>query len=116
MNKVQRLVLVIMIGVMIHLPFGFAGEGSSGGYLPDAAGKLGHGIAEILTSVVEVPCSIYYDAKDSPYSAAFTGLFKGAFRLVRRAVVGVVEVGTFFVPSEPMIEKVCNEKTWHNFS
>jgi hypothetical protein len=40
----------------------------------------------------------------------FTGFGKGTVFMLRRILVGVTEVGTFVIPMERTIPRVCSEK------
>ena len=68
--------------------------------------KLGRGVANILTGIVEVPLNIYEVEKNEGGFAALTyGTARGAWRfLVRSAFVGPWEIATFPTSTEPIIE------------
>jgi len=61
--------------------------------------KLGRGVCNIATSVIELPKSIqesFYD--DGPLAAATYGILDGLYKFVARTVVGAYEVVTFPIP------------------
>ena len=68
--------------------------------------KLGRGVANILTGVVEVPSNIYEVQKnDGGFAAISYGAARGTWRfLVRSAFVGPWEIITFPTSTEPIIE------------
>lgn len=85
----------------------FAGEATSGDYLADLGSQLGRGVANILTSPLEIPCTIGDDMTARPETGFFTGLSKGTLFMLRRILVGVSELATFMMPAEPTIPPVC---------
>jgi putative exosortase-associated protein (TIGR04073 family) len=75
----------------------FANE-SSPSYMAGALRKLGRGVANVLTCPGELIRTPELVGRKDGYPAALTvGIFQGVWRTVLRGVVGVIEVGTFFV-------------------
>jgi len=73
--------------------------------------KLGCGIENIVTSPAEIPCTIESEMHQGDRIIRFfTGSIKGTIFFLRRALVGATEVGTFFVPMERTISRVCSDK------
>lgn len=65
----------------------------------DALKKLGRGVANVATCVLEVPEQMgRINDSDGPLAGVTFGLFKGIGMLCVRAVVGVYEVATFPLP------------------
>ena len=69
--------------------------------------KLGRGLKNVLTSPLEIPCTIRDDVKDTGAIGSITGLFRGIVLMARRILVGVTEVGTFVIPMEATIPPAC---------
>jgi putative exosortase-associated protein (TIGR04073 family) len=74
-----------------------------------AGAQFGRGLENIVTSFAEIPCTIHADMKDRGGSGFFPGLGKGTLYMFRRLLVGVTEVGTFFIPAERTIPPVCQD-------
>ena len=68
--------------------------------------KLGRGIANVLTGIIEVPKNIIeVDKNDGGFAAVTYGTARGAWRfVVRSAFVGPWEVLTFPTSTEPVVE------------
>lgn len=99
--------LVLLISPTVLL---FA-EGTVGDYMYGAGAQLGRGLENIVTSVAEIPCTIHADMKDQGGSGFFPGLGMGTVYMLRRMFIGVCEVGSFFIPAERTIPRVCHETT-----
>ncbi|PIQ85611.1 MAG: hypothetical protein COV74_07890 [Candidatus Omnitrophica bacterium CG11_big_fil_rev_8_21_14_0_20_45_26] len=70
------------------------------------AEKLGRGMSNIVYSTLETPYRIGREMEVANPIAGFTsGLVKGVFWTVGRAVVGVIEVGTFLIPTRPLMHE-----------
>ena len=87
-----------------------AGEGTTGDYLKDIGTKFGRGLVNVVTSPVDIPCTMADEMADHPSTGFFTGFGKGAVFMLRRILVGVTEVGTFVIPMERTIPPVCHEE------
>jgi len=113
MSKPRVLSILLMLCLILPPANVLAGEM---GFAAQSASKLGRGAKNMVTSVVEVSCQMYYDLEDRPYTGALSGLLKGAVFMVRRALVGVADTVTFLIPSEPMIEDVCSGESWNYYA
>ncbi len=78
-------------------------------FAQDMLRKLGRGVANIATGVIEIPKSIqesFYD--NGPIAAGTYGVLDGVYKFLLRTGVGVYEVITFPLPFpadyEPIIE------------
>lgn len=107
MNRKTWIVLFLLIISFAWSEKSFAGESTSGDYLADIGSKFGRGVANVLTSPVEIPCTIGDDMTIRPETGFFTGFGKGSLFMFRRILVGVCEIGTFMMPAEPTIPPVC---------
>lgn len=84
-------------------------EETAGDYMYGIGTKFGRGLENVVTSLAEIPCTVHSDMKDQGGSGFFTGFGKGTLFMLRRMLVGVTEVGTFFIPMERTIPRVCRE-------
>ena len=68
--------------------------------------KLGRGIANMATGILEIPINIFQvDKNDGGFAALTYGTARGAWRfLIRSAFVGPWEITTFPMSTEPVIE------------
>ena len=73
--------------------------------------KLGGGLENVITSPAEIPCTMKVEMEGGNAAAGFfTGFGKGTLFMLRRILVGATEVGTFMIPMERTIPRVCHEK------
>ena len=104
------LILSVIFAFSFGIPRAFAGEETGGDYLSEIGTKFGRGLANIVTSPLEIPCGIGSEMSQRPDIGLFTGLGKGTVFMLRRILVGVCEVGTFVIPAEATIPSVCKAK------
>jgi len=104
-KKIIFFALFLVAPVMV----GFAEEATVGDYMYGIGTKFGRGLENVVTSLAEIPCTIHADVKDQGGSGFFPGLGMGTVYMLRRMLVGVTEVGTFFIPMERTIPRVCHE-------
>ena len=83
---------------------------SSADYSVEISQKLGRGALNLLSSPLELPCAIRDDISERGAAGVGTGLFKGLAFFLRRALVGVTEIGTFVIPMEETLPPVCAKK------
>lgn len=88
----------------------FAEEATAGDYFYGIGTKFGRGLENVVTSLAEIPCTISSDVKENGATGGFTGFGKGTLFMLRRMLVGVTEVGTFVIPMERTIPRVCQEE------
>lgn len=82
---------------------------TAGDYFYGIGSKFARGLENTVTSPAEIPCTIHDDMKDQGGSGFFTGFGKGTVFFLRRLLIGVTEVGTFFIPMERTISRVCQK-------
>ena len=97
-----------LVLAFLFTPLAVADE-TMGDYFYGIGTKFGRGLENIVTSLAEIPCTIHADMKDQGGSGFFTGFGMGTLYMLRRMLVGVTEVGTFFIPMERSIPRVCQE-------
>jgi putative exosortase-associated protein (TIGR04073 family) len=83
---------------------------TTGDYVVGISQKFGRGLWNVLSSPLELPCVTRDEVSEWGWQGAFTGPFKGVALFLRRALVGVTEVGTFVIPMEATIPPVCQKK------
>ncbi len=105
--RLKTAILLILCS-LVGAPFVVA-EGTVGDYMYGIGTKFGRGLENVVTSLAEVPCTVHTEMKDQGGSGFFPGLGKGTLFMLRRMLVGVTEVGTFFIPMERTIPRVCQE-------
>jgi len=81
---------------------------------PDRMGtKLGNGMANIITGVVEIPKAIINgNRKSGAAYAATAGLMTGMVHMMGRTLCGAADLVTFMIPTKPMISP---DFVWQNF-
>lgn len=110
MKKNQKLavLLALLMGTVGISGSAFAGEGTAGDYAADMGTQFGRGLLNVVSSPAEIPCTMRDDIQEKGGGVGtFTGFGKGLAFFVRRAVVGVCEVGTFFMPAPKVLPTVC---------
>ena len=102
-------ILMLVLALVVFLaPFALAEE-TVGDYMYGIGTKFGRGLENVVTSPAEIPCTIHADMKDQGGSGFFPGLGMGTVYMLRRMFIGVCEVGSFFIPMERTIPRVCHE-------
>ena len=107
--RFNKIVLLWIALTMLPMTFVSAEEATVGDYMVGIGTKFGRGFENIVTSFVEIPCTIHADMKDQGGSGFFPGLGMGIVFMFRRLLIGVTEVGSFFIPMERTIPRVCHE-------
>ena len=101
-------ILLITLSVL-PVPFVSAEEATVGDYMVGIGIKFGRGLENVVTSFAEIPCTIRTDMKDQGGSGFFPGFGMGTVFMLRRMLIGVSEIGSFFIPMERTIPRVCHE-------
>lgn len=107
MRRFSWLWVLVMVSTLA-LPTAFAEGGAD--YTVEISEKFGRGLVNVLSSPLEIPCAIRDDSAERGAAGAVTGLFHGIILMARRILVGVTEVGTFVIPMEATIPKVCAKR------
>lgn len=106
----MRLKLTILGVLFLLFSASFvSAEETAGDYMYGVGTKFGRGLENVVTSLAEIPCTVHADMKDRGGSGFFPGVGMGTLYMLRRMLVGVTEVGTFFIPMERTIPRVCQE-------
>lgn len=89
MKKVMILMVVAALALFVAMP----------AQADNAVDKLGRGLANVLTSPIEVVQGMSdVNAESGMIAGATVGTLQGVFNLIKRAGVGVFEIVTFPIP------------------
>ena len=81
-----------------------SGHGATIGYRDGVVAKFSRGFANTATGWLEIPKHVINESKSSNVVYGVTlGLLEGVMHTVGRTLVGVMELGTFFVPNPEFI-------------
>jgi len=106
---VRKVAAFIVLLMLVPLFAAFAEEATVGDYMYGIGTKFGRGFENVVTSFAEIPCTTHSKMTDQGGSGFLPGLGMGTVYMLRRMLVGVTEVGTFFIPMERTIPRVCHE-------
>ena len=101
---------VVLTGLVLFPAQVYSAEETAGDYMAAMGTKIGRGLENVVTSPAEIPCTMADDMHESAAAGFFTGFGKGTLFMLRRILVGVTEIGTFVIPMERTIPRVCSEK------
>ena len=104
-----KISILLIALTVLPVPFVSAEEATVGDYMVGIGTKFGRGLENVVTSLAEIPCTVHTDIKDQGASGFFPGLGMGTVYMLRRMFVGACEVGSFFIPMERTIPRVCHE-------
>jgi putative exosortase-associated protein (TIGR04073 family) len=81
---------------------------------PDRMGtKLGNGLANIVTGIVEIPKAVINGNRKSGAAYAATGgVMTGMVHMMGRTLLGAADLVTFMIPTKPIITP---DFVWQNF-
>ncbi|MCB1937265.1 MAG: exosortase system-associated protein, TIGR04073 family [Nitrosomonas sp.] len=100
---------LILLSVILFLP----NSAFAQNYPTKVGEKLGNGIANAVTGVVEVPKTIMITGRRHGATYGMTaGLFTGIFHAVGRSLAGALDIATFLVPTTPIVQP---NFIWDNF-
>jgi putative exosortase-associated protein (TIGR04073 family) len=110
-SRLTRITLLIFLALSlggVHPPALYAQEAAD--YGVGVSTKFGRGLVNVLSSPLEIPCTIRDEVSERGAVGVATGLGLGIAYFARRVLVGVTEVGTFMIPMEATIPAVCAKK------
>lgn len=107
MKRFLGLTVLSILFSMILGVSAFAGEETAGDMAGGMGSKFGRGLLNVVSSPAEIPCTMRDDIKKDGAVGTATGLGKGVLFFVRRAFIGVCEVGTFMIPMPATLPTVC---------
>ena len=108
LNPSRGIITVSIIFVTLFSKISYAQTGID--YSVEISQKLGRGLLNLLSSPLEIPCTIRDEVSERGASGVATGFFKGILFFARRALVGSTEAGTFMIPMEATLPPVCAKK------
>lgn len=110
MNKKNLFSACVLCSALLSTGAAYADES----YLSGVGSKIGQGLANTTTGVVEIPKNIINISHDQNVFVGITwGLLRGVIETVNRTTVGVVELITAPIPSDDFITP---PYVWNRFS
>ncbi|SEM81167.1 exosortase system-associated protein, TIGR04073 family [Nitrosomonas marina] len=105
----KNIYMIIVLGTILCIPnFALAHN-----YPTKVGEKLGNGIANAVTGVVEIPKTMMITGRRHGATYGMTaGFFTGLFHSVGRSLAGALDIATFLVPTTPVIRPAY---IWDNF-
>ena len=92
----------------------FSTTANAAQYPDKVVDKLGNGIANAVTGVVEIPKTINIVTRRDGMLHGFTvGLFTGLANAIGRTLSGAFDMATFFVPTTPFVKPAF---IWNDFN
>ncbi|MFA6162415.1 MAG: exosortase system-associated protein, TIGR04073 family [Methylobacter sp.] len=108
MKKIFKM-LLILSALFFATPYTAMAEG----YPAKVGEKLGTGIVNVVTGVVEIPKTIMVTNRaHDPAYAATAGFMTGIVHMLGRTLCGAVDLVTFMIPTQPLIKP---DYIWKNF-
>ncbi len=101
--------ILVVLSALFYLPnMAFAHN-----YPTKVGEKLGTGIANAVTGVVEIPKTMMITGRRHGATYGMTaGFFTGLFHCVGRSVTGALDIATFLIPTTPIVRP---PHIWDNF-
>ncbi|MFA6600807.1 MAG: exosortase system-associated protein, TIGR04073 family [Candidatus Omnitrophota bacterium] len=108
MKKIASYFVFLVTCLSFIAPAAMAGERGAWDYTVDISSKFGRGLTNIVTSPVEIPCNVANEMDSmGPYKGFLPGMGLGIFKFGRRLFNGVLDIGTFVIPSPNEMPYVC---------
>ena len=83
-------------------------------YPAKAGQKLGNGIANVATGIVEIPKTMLITSRSEGVAyGATAGIMMGIMQMVGRTLHGALDVATFMVPTKPLVTP---DYVWKDFN
>ena len=107
----------IALAIAAAAVLAFGSPAMAGDYANDSGSKFTRGLANAATGWGEIPKNIALETNNSNAFVGITyGTLKGVGHTVGRTVVGALELGTFFIPSDEVVQSTyvwqdANEET-----
>ena len=102
----KEIVTFFLLFVLLAAP----AYAASADYGVGVSQKFGRGFLNVVSSPLEIPCTLRDEVSAQGGGGVATGFFKGIAFFVRRVLVGITEVGTFMIPMEATLPAVCAQK------
>ncbi|NOT84825.1 MAG: exosortase system-associated protein, TIGR04073 family [Methylococcaceae bacterium] len=90
------------------------GQNQQSSHVSRVGEKLGVGIANVVTGVVEIPKTIMVSTKKNGIAyGATAGLITGIMQMIGRTMTGTLDLVTFMIPTKSLVHP---EYVWNNFN
>jgi len=107
--KQQLNMLLLLLSLFFLVP----GIATASNYPSQIGEKLGNGIVNVVTGVVEIPKTVMITGnKNGPAYAMTAGFMTGIVHMLGRTVFGAVDLATFMIPTKPLVSP---DIIWKNF-
>lgn len=108
MKTIFKTILILFVMFPLSSNLAMAHE-----YPAQVGEKLGTGIANAVSGVVEIPKTMMITGREKGATYGMTaGFFTGIVHMMGRTLAGVADIATFFVPTTPMVKPPF---IWDNF-
>ena len=105
-KTIQKLIIIVTLFLLPNVVLAH-------NYPTKVGEKLGNGIANAVTGVVEIPKTMMVTSKREGVAYGVTaGFFTGIVHMVGRTLTGAVDIATFFVPTTPIVRP---QYIWDDF-
>ncbi len=102
--------LLILFTLFFFTPY----VATASSYPARMGSKLGNGIANVVTGIVEIPKAIIVTNRaHGPAYAATAGFVTGLFHMMGRTLLGAGDVASFMIPTKPIIQP---DFVWERFN
>ena len=109
MKKILKSLLILSM-LILFSPHAVMAEN----YPAKAGQKLGNGIANVATGVVEIPKTIVIISRSEGIAYGVpAGILMGIMQMVGRTLHGALDVATFMVPTQPLVTP---DYIWKDFN
>ncbi len=110
--SMQNTIKLALLATVLGLSVVFNAAASS--YPARIGAKLGTGIANATTGIVEIPRTIRIANRlEGPAYAASAGLMTGIVHMLGRTLSGTLDLLTFMIPTKPIVKP---DYVWQDFS
>ena len=107
----KRLIKTVLIVSALCFFSSYEAEASS--YPARIGGKLGCGIANVVTGIAEIPKTIMATNRtEGPAYAATAGFMTGLVHMMGRTLSGAYDLVTFMIPTQPIVNP---DYVWQDF-
>ena len=109
MKPMLKAFLLIVFTLFFFAPY----TATASTYPAKLGTKLGNGIANVVTGIVEIPKTIIItNRSDGPAYAATAGFMTGLVHMLGRTLCGATDLVTFMIPTKPLVRP---NFVWQNF-
>ena len=93
--------LLLLVSLCLFTPY----TATASSYPEKLGTKLGNGITNAVTGIVEIPKSIMITNRtNGPAYAATAGFMTGLVQMLGRTGCGVIDLVTFMIPTKPIVQ------------